>query len=160
MLSPMTHPKNASELEHLMRSAIPLARAMDIRVSGYDGQRLVLAAPLAPNVNDKGCAFGGSLGALMTLAGWGLMQLKLAEGGAEADVYVRESSERFLTPVWGPLHAEAWADGEPWAVLISELGVAGKARVELKAEVVAEDGASVAVRQTAGFVAVARGSDG
>ena len=49
---------------------IPLARAMALTVAGYDGATLALAAPLAPNGNDKGCAFGGSLASLMTLAGW------------------------------------------------------------------------------------------
>ena len=61
----------AAFLEHELLSQIPLTRAMQLRVVDYDGSTLRLAAPLAPNVNDKGCAFGGSLASLLTLACWG-----------------------------------------------------------------------------------------
>ncbi len=47
---------------------------------------LTLAVPLAPNINDKGCAFGGSLTSLMTLASWGVVELALARAvGAEGE---------------------------------------------------------------------------
>ena len=56
---------------------IPLVREMQIEVLGEAEGRLRLRAPLAPNVNDKGSAFGGSLASLMTLAGWALATRKL-----------------------------------------------------------------------------------
>src|SRR5690606_6825838 len=65
----------AAALERELLAEIPLARAMQLSVAAYDGATLALAAPLAPNGNDKGCAFGGSLASLMTLAGWGLAHL-------------------------------------------------------------------------------------
>ena len=74
------------DLERKLREEIPLARAMDLRVADYDGQALTLAAPLPPNINDKGCAFGGSLASLMTLAGWGLVRLQLQARGSDAEV--------------------------------------------------------------------------
>ena len=49
-------------------AGMPPVAAMAIRVAGYEGTRLRLRAPLAANVNDKDCAFGGSLASLMTLA--------------------------------------------------------------------------------------------
>ena len=42
---------------------------MQLQIAAYDGDSLSLHAPLAANFNDKGCAFGGSLTSLMTLAG-------------------------------------------------------------------------------------------
>ena len=59
----------AHDLTRFIRDEIPLARAMDLELLAHDGDRLALRAPLAPNVNDKGCAFGGSLVSLMTLPG-------------------------------------------------------------------------------------------
>jgi len=82
-------------------AAIPLTRAMQIALRDYNGETLTLAAPLAPNVNDKGCAFGGSLSSLATLAGWGVVALKLAELGLSAEIYVQDSTIRYLAPVWG-----------------------------------------------------------
>ena len=63
--------------------------------------------PLAPNVNDKGCAFGGSLVSLMTLAGWALVELALRQRGEDCDVFVGESHVRYLAPVWDDFQAHA-----------------------------------------------------
>ena len=65
---PMT---SGSGLEGLLAhfSAMPPAAAMGIGIDHYDGDGLCLTAPLSLHVNDKGCAFGGSLASLMTLAG-------------------------------------------------------------------------------------------
>ena len=104
---------SATALERELLDEIPLARAMALRVAAYDGASLALAAPLAPNVNDKGCAFGGSLASLMTLAGWGVIRLAVAARGPECGIYVQDSSIRYLAPVWGDFEAVArLADGE------------------------------------------------
>lgn len=152
----MASPRTPAELERLIRSGIPLARAMALRVAEFDGERLALAAPLAPNVNDKGCAFGGSLSSLLTLAAWGLVNLKLGEAGLEADIYIGDASLKYLAPVWGELHAEAFVAGDPWPGFVETLRKAGKARIEVEAEIIGEDGAAPAARQTARFVAIAR----
>jgi thioesterase domain-containing protein len=152
----MTTPRNPGELELLMRSGIPMARAMGLRVVDFDGGRLALAAPLAPNVNDKGCAFGGSIAGLLTLAQWGLVNLKLGEAGLDADVFVADTSLRFLAPVWGELHAEAYVDGDPWSDFLESLKTHGKARIEVHGEIVGEDGGAPAAKQSARFVAIAR----
>lgn len=152
---PMTTPRDTGELELLMRSGIPMARAMGLRVVDFDGDRLALAAPLAPNVNDKGCAFGGSLAGLLTLAQWGLVNLKLAAAGFDAEVYVADTTMRFLAPVWGELHAEAFVEGEPWPEFLETFAAAGKARIEIHGEVVGEEGGAPAARQSARFVAIA-----
>src|SRR6188768_4250803 len=87
-------------LERHIRETIPLARAIDLRVGEYDGYRLQLSGPLGPNINDKGCAFGGSITSLLTLAGWGLINLKLGEAGIHADVFVQDASVLYLAPIW------------------------------------------------------------
>jgi thioesterase domain-containing protein len=46
----------------------PITRAMQLEIAAWDGESLQIRAPLPPNVNDKGCAFGGSLVSVMTLA--------------------------------------------------------------------------------------------
>lgn len=135
----MSHP--ASELVSFIRAKIPLARAMALELAAHDGDHLALRAPLAPNVNDKGCAFGGSLASLMTLAGWGLVELALRERGIDCDVYVGESSVRYLAPVWTDLLAEArLAEGADWAPFFATLAARGKARIEVACRVPGTDG--------------------
>ena len=59
-------------LEDLYRQ-IPLTAAMQLQMQPCPrGWRL--SAPLAPNSNDKGTAFAGSLSALLQVAGWVLWQ--------------------------------------------------------------------------------------
>ena len=141
-------------LERHILATIPLARAMELQVSEYDGHRLALAAPLAANVNDKGCAFGGSLASLATLAGWGLICLKLGELGITADVFVQDSTIVYLAPVWDEIVAEAAAaPDESWEHFTSAVRERGRARITIDAEVAAAEGGSVPARITARFVA-------
>ncbi|MBS0516551.1 MAG: YiiD C-terminal domain-containing protein [Proteobacteria bacterium] len=135
-------------------AAIPLARAMQIALRDCDGESLTLAAPLAPNVNDKGCAFGGSLAGLTTLAGWGLIALKLESLGLECEVYVQDSTIRYLTPVWGELVATAMlAEGESWQTFLEALAARGRGRLRLACRVPLADGKD-ACTLDARFVAV------
>ncbi|KRE96578.1 thioesterase [Frateuria sp. Soil773] len=147
----------ALALADFIRREIPLARAMDLRLEHYDGDRLGLALPLAPNVNDKGCAFGGSLVSAMTLAGWALVELALRQRGEDCDVFVAESGVRYLQPVWNDFLAEArLADGAGWATFFDTLAARGKARIEVACEVPGTDGKPAAVLE-ARFVAKRRG---
>jgi thioesterase domain-containing protein len=143
------------EFERQLLADIPLARAMQLRVAGWDGDCLRLAAPLAPNINDKGCAFGGSLASLMTLAGWGLIVLKLRAHDRRCDVYVQDSTMRYLAPVWSDFVTEArLADGESWDGFFAMLDQRGRGRLRTLCRVPLADGAD-AVTFEARFVAIA-----
>ncbi len=121
--------------------AMPPVRALSLALHHYGDDRLALRAPLADNINDKGCAFGGSLGSLLTLAGWGLVSLKLGEAGLAAEVYVRDSSLRFRAPVFEDLIATAWlAPGYTWDAVIADYVQRGRARADIEAEVRNADG--------------------
>jgi len=98
---------HARKLVAFMRDEIPLAHTMDLSLQACDEQHLALAAPLGPNINDKGCAFGGSLVSVMTLNGWGLVELELRLRGLACDVFVGESTVRYLEPVWEDFTSEA-----------------------------------------------------
>src|SRR5690606_17011622 len=95
----MPHAEALQRLNHHYQSMPPVA-VMDLSIAAYDGQRLQLHAPLARHVNDKGCAFGGSLASMMTLASWGLVSLQLEAAGIDADVFVADSQIRYLAPLF------------------------------------------------------------
>lgn len=140
------------ELEHLILGSIPLARAMQLQVGDYDGDRLHLHAPLAPNINDKGCAFGGSLDSLMTLAGWGLVTLALRGRGITADVFVASAEVKYLAPLTDELQACAQlADAANWQRFFATFEAHGKARVMVAS--VIRGGSGDACVQNARFVA-------
>jgi thioesterase domain-containing protein len=143
-------------LERDILDKIVLARAMAISVAAYDGESLTLAAPLAPNVNDKGCAFGGSLVSVMTLAGWGLVKLALDRQGRDCDIYVQDSDVRYLAPVWNDFEAVArLVDRESFAAMVEALTARGRARTRVRCVVPLPDGTAAATLE-ARFVAIER----
>lgn len=158
----MSHASNqhfAHDLLDQAFDAIPLTRAMQISLRRYDGDSLTLAAPLAPNVNDKGCAFGGSLAGLLTLAGWGLVVLKLKALGHDCDVYVQDSTIRYLAPVWDDLVAHAsLVEGESWDTFAAALKARGRARLRLSCRTPLAAGGDACTLQ-ARFVALVRPRD-
>jgi thioesterase domain-containing protein len=89
----------ARDLEQTLHRGIPLTQAMGIRVVRYDGNGLVLAAPLAPNINMLDTAFAGSLYSVLALSGWGWLHLKLAELQVAASFVLHRSSIIYHYPV-------------------------------------------------------------
>ena len=146
----------ATALEHEIQKTIVLARAMAVAVDDYDGDSLTMSAPLAPNVNDKGCAFGGSLVSLMTLAGWGLVKLALDRQGRDCDIYVQDSDVRYLAPVWNDFAATArLVDRESFTAMFEALTLRGRARTRVRCIVPLPDGTAAATLE-ARFVAIER----
>lgn len=144
----------ATTFEQQLLADIPLARAMQLRVASWDGGRLRLSAPLAPNINDKGCAFGGSLTSMMTLVGWGLIVLRLQSLGRSCDIYVQDSMVRYQAPVWSDFIAEAQlADGESWDAFLATLEQRGRARLRVDCRIPLDDGSAAATLE-ARFVAI------
>lgn len=115
--------------------SMPPVRALGIHVARFEGNVLTLAAPLSANVNDKGSAFGGSLASAMTLAAWGLATLELQQAGFQADVYVQDSTLRYLKPLYDDLRVEARiVPGQDWTSFLASFASRGKARCTLLAD--------------------------
>ena len=154
--------KSASALNALNAhfAGMPPVAALQPAIDAWHDGHLRLSAPLAANINDKGCAFGGSLSSLMTIAGWGLAFLKLAEAGLEADIYVADSRVRYLKPVYEDLLVEVRLDtaGENAADAIDLPGALrgkGRASVRMEARTLLADGGVAAVL-VGRYVAIAR----
>ena len=129
--------------QHL--AGMPPVAAMQVRAMAFDGEVLRLRAPLAANVNDKGCAFGGSMSGLMTLAGWGLLTLKMQAAGLPAEVYVADSHVRYLKPLYADLQGEARLEPDvDWEALLRSFRERGRARAGVRATLRDADGVVVA----------------
>jgi len=127
-----------SEIEAFLYEKIPLAQAMGVRVESSGADAFILAAPLEPNHNHLGTAFGGSLAALATLTGYACLWHTL--GDRDAHVVIRRSELDYRHPVRGTLRAVCRRPGEDeLAVFRSTFAKAGKARISL-AVTIGEDG--------------------
>lgn len=126
------------ETEAFLHHQIPLTRAMRVHVESYDNSGLVLTAPLAPNHNHLGTAFGGSLATLATLAGYTLLWLELDDRGSH--IVIQESQIRYRRPVRGDLRAMAPRIGAAaLAAFRKAYEKTGKARIRLPIHVVSEN---------------------
>lgn len=152
----MTTPSSLDALAAHFTGMPPVA-AMQPAIEARDAGTLRLRAPLAANINDKGCAFGGSLTSLMTIAGWGIVSLTLAEAGLDADIYVADSRVRYLKPVFEDLVVDAGFDDPVEAAGLADvLRQQGRASVRIQARTQLADG-GVAATLVARYVAIAKG---
>jgi len=143
------------ELERTLHAEIPLTRAMDVRVLRADQNGLALGAALAPNLNHKKTAFGGSLNSLATLACWGIIQLLVRDHGQAITVVIQESSVQFLKPVMRDFEAVCPLPPEPVSErFLHMLERKGRARLALDSAI-HTDG-DVALRFSGRFVAYDR----
>ena len=131
---------DAPALERYLHEHIPLSRPLGVRAleAGAGGVRL--AAPLAPNLNHRQTAFGGSLSALAILAAWSWLHLKLRGEGFVGRIVIQGNSMEYLAPAEGDFEADCRAPGdERWALFAATLAARGRARIELDAEVRVDD---------------------
>ena len=123
-------------LQNRIVGEFTLAKHIGIVVESADDDAVVLSAPLAPNANYKGTAFGGSLYSVAVLTGWAWVTRYLAARGLAADAVIQESSVRFLAPVLGALRASAAAPSEAQIEKFRKmLQRAGRGRIRLRVEI-------------------------
>lgn len=123
-------------LQERIVSEFALARHIGIVVEYADDRGVVLCAPLAPNANYKGTAFGGSLFSVAVLTGWAWVTRYLAMANFAADAVIQESTMRYLVPVKGTLRATL---APPSAIQIEKfkkmLQRAGRGRIRLTVDI-------------------------
>ncbi len=139
------------DTERFLHEQIPLTRARGIMLESYDGEQLVVTAPLEPNHNHLGTAFGGSLSALTTLTGYAMLWLQL--GDRNAHIVIRESNIRYKHPVRGMLRAVCLRPDETSLASFKVVFQStGKAHLKLQVQVIQAD--QVCVMFEGDFVAL------
>lgn len=127
------------DLQERIDQEIQLAKHIGIVVESADDTTVVLRAPLGPNGNHKGTAFGGSLYSVAVLSGWAWLTRFLAMRNISADAVIQESNMQFLVPVHGELLARmrtpAEADVKKFKRMLER---AGRGRIRLTVEMQTE----------------------
>ncbi|HEX9854748.1 MAG TPA: YiiD C-terminal domain-containing protein [Acidimicrobiia bacterium] len=140
------------ELTEYLHASIPISEAMGIRVVSAGSRRVVLAAPLLPNVNHQGTIFGGSLAGVAITAGFAVIVLALHDSGLAHRVVVQRHEYRYLLPGRSDFEAEATIDHESWRRLGEALARRGVGRIEIGSTV--RCGASLIGESTGLFAAL------
>jgi thioesterase domain-containing protein len=130
----------ARELQQILYEEIPITRQLRVTVAAYDGTRITLQAPLAQNINHKGTIFAGSLNAVATLAGWGMVWLILREANMTAQVIIQDSTVNYMLPVTRDFTVSCLKpNAEHIERFIAILRRKGRARIALTTQVDEDD---------------------
>lgn len=131
-------PGECDWLADVLTRQIPLGGNMQLSIARLDARGIELHAPLAPNVNDKGTAFGGALVSLMILAGWSLPRLLLRRADLAADLVIGRCEVRFTAPVEAAfaVHCD-WPDTAAIGDFFDRLRARGRGKLDLAPRIVA-----------------------
>lgn len=144
------------EVETYMREHIPLSGDMGVRVLDPGPDRVVLEAPLGPNLNHRSTAFGGSVAAVAMLAGWSLVHFRLRAEGLAAETVIHRGDMRYDAPIHGPFRALCARVAEgPWQRFTKAVTRHGRGRIGVVVTV--EAGGAAVATLGASYVALATG---
>jgi len=145
---------DARELQDYLHAHIPLSAAMQVSVRAVQSDGVMLAAPLAPNINHRETVFGGSASAVAILSAWSLLHTRMLADGVQARLVIQSNAMDYDKPIFGEFTARSSLD-EPdqWPRFMRMLARMRRARMRVNA-VLESDGAVVG-RLTGEFVALA-----
>lgn len=125
-----------AELTAYLHEHIPITRSLGARVEHMDGRSVRLVAPLAPNLNHRATAFGGSLSMLAILSGWALLHVQLLDRDLAGRIVIQRSAFDYQAPIDGEFVATTSLPApEAWTRFLATLTRHHAARVVVHAEV-------------------------
>lgn len=141
------------ELEHLLKSEIPIAQHLGIRNLHFSENDLVLTLPLQPNVNHKGTMFGGSLYSASALASYALFLSGLRDADVHTNnIVISDGNIKYMAPVDQDAQVKAvWNSIEEKEKFFKTLKSKSKARVLIRVEI--SVGSRTCAEFTGSFVA-------
>jgi thioesterase domain-containing protein len=123
-------------LQRYLLEQIPISKALGMSVTDATLEEILIAAPLVPNLNHHGTAFGGSVSAVAILSAWTLVYARLAAEDQFPVIVIQHNEIRYLKPIEGAFAARArLARPEKWAHFLQGLSRHGKARIAVAVEV-------------------------
>jgi thioesterase domain-containing protein len=136
----LSQQKISEKLTQFFINHLPITQFMGLDIESYDGDTLVLTAPLEPNINDKQTAFGGSLYNTAVMACWGMIYLKTQEKNVACNQVVTEGNIKYIAPVNGRIRAICHAPSEEELIsFFDHFERKGKARINLEAAIYNDD---------------------
>ena len=147
----MSMPTN--DLQAYLHKHIPLSHAMQVSVMDITDDSVLLAAPLAPNINHRETVFGGSASALAILSAWALLHTRLRSVGVASRLVIQRNTMDYELPILGDFTARSsLAEPDAWPQFMRMLSRRGKGRMEVRA--VLECAGQVVGRLSGEFVAL------
>ena len=150
------------ELERLIVEEMPITQHLEFSLAADEDGRVHASAPLQPNANHMGSAFGGSLSMLATVTGWAMMH-RVVEDAVEdmkrrVEVMIQESDIEYLRPVYDNISVICERPDEDALERFEQMMERwGRARLELKCKI--DAAGERAVTFMGKYVAMAKGEE-
>jgi len=105
------HQEQASTaLQDVWHETIPLSKAMNIKISYFDGKELITHCDGGFNKNLHNTMFAGSIYTLATLSGWGWVYLQLQQLQLKGDIVLAKANIKYHAPITGIGCAKVFAE--------------------------------------------------
>lgn len=139
---------------------LPISKYLNLRVHEYDGDRFSLAMDLAPSINDKLTAFGGSLFSLCVMNCWGMCYLQARQRGIDPNMVVSHSEIDYLAPVDDEIIIATCRrpDEMDWQTFFTSFAERGKARATLHSEIICRGKTAVRFKGQYAVIGINKGS--
>ncbi|MDH5444040.1 MAG: thioesterase domain-containing protein [Gammaproteobacteria bacterium] len=122
------------DLENYLHEHIPLSAAMQAHIDVLKHERVVISAPLEPNINHRETVFGGSASTLATLAAWTLVHSSLKRLELDARVVIQKHTMTYDKPITDRFEAVCDRPAEDkWQRFLSMLQRRGRGRIHVQA---------------------------
>jgi thioesterase domain-containing protein len=117
-------------LEQYLHVHIPLSQTMQISVIEAEEERVILSAPLAPNINHTETVFGGSASAVAILAAWSIIHVRLKSAGMASSIVIQSNIMSYERPIYGTFTARSFiTQPKAWEIFMRTLLRRGRARI-------------------------------
>lgn len=121
---------NPQTLEQYLHEHIPLSQAMQVSVILAEEEKVILSAPLAPNINHTETVFGGSASAVAILAAWSMIHVRLKSAGMASSIVIQSNIMSYERPIYGMFTACSFiTQSKNWEVFMRTLLRKGRARI-------------------------------
>ena|SRR5436190_1601463 len=111
---------------------------MGVAVTEAGVERVMLFAPLAPNINHRETVFGGSVSSLALLTAWALIYLRLQAEGFDSRLVVQRNTIHYARPIAGDFTATATTPAA-WSSFVRTLRRKNRARIAVTVELRSEE---------------------
>jgi thioesterase domain-containing protein len=125
-----------NDLLGFLHSQIPLTKSLGLSIVSIDEKGALIKAPLAPNHNHMGSAFGGSLSTMMILSGYIWLYDALLKHGHKGHVILSKEESEYLLPVTTDIEVLAKAPSQAdWKKFEESFTRKGLGRIVIHSEI-------------------------
>ena len=125
-------------LDEFFARHLPITQYLNMRSYEYTGASFSLAIDLAPSINDKLTAFGGSLFCVSVMNCWGMVYLQGRQRGINPNMVVSHAEIDYLAPVDDEVIIATChqPDDANWDDFFASFNHRGKARAKVSSTIV------------------------